>query len=983
MKKFTILLSMLAILASVTSLNAQVWTLDFESSGGYTTNVAEFTDGGYDFFTRTDGTNIGSAINLSNLQGSYWFGADDVDNAVPGGSGGPTYVTLTIDDINISGQTNLSFQISLAEDQASDGNEDWDGTSYLHISYDIDNSGTFTNLLWVEATGTNTEPQIDTDFDGVGDGAAITDVFTQYTVSIPGTGSVIDIFIEMDGLNAGEEDIAFDDLKIVSGGVPLDADFIADETAVGVGETVNFTDLTTGGTSPYSYEWDLDGDGQFDDSTVPNPSFTYTSAGTYNVALRVTDDGSTVDTETKTAYISVFEVAELVITEIHYNPAAAQGSDADYEFFEICNAGTSTVNLENYYFAEGVTFTFPAGSSIAAGEYIVLAYNELSYTGNGYQVFQWSGALSNSGEDIELRDNNGVLVDYVDYEPSYPWATAPNGYGPSLVLIDISYDNNLLESWTASLQNEGSPGLANDFTGNATTTWTSGTGFDNWGEPNNWSNGTPGTSTDVTVPAGVIPGPKLDRACKWYHCNNMTINAGAQLTVNQPLNVAGDMLLESDATGTASLVQFGDGDIILGSKGSISTERFLSQDAWHYLSNPIDDANTGVYTGLYMMWWDEPAWLWNWVLSADSVLAVDMQGYALWSDGADATVTYTGSLNTGVKSINLTNTPGTPNPEDYSGFNLVGNPYPSTVNWNNDDGSGWTRTNLDNAIWIWNQTAGNYGTYVKDALAGTNGVDSIIPQNQAFFVHCNNVAGGSVTVDDDAREHNTKEILKASNSLSQYLIIGAEGNDYADEFIINVNPLSTLNFDSQFDAKKKRGIDEAPQAYTITTDQSELSINSIPELSDQMIIPVGFKVGVDGIYELTIDEIEGLESIPVYLEDLKENQIINFSEELNYSFTALNSDEPNRFLLHFGIMTGNDEIKVSDDCNIYSFNQNIYVHTPENVEGHINVFNMVGQEVVNMPINGSYNMITLEKSGNYIVKVVSNGNVTTKKLFIH
>ena len=44
---------------------------------------------------------------------------------------------------------------------------------------------------------------------------------------------------------------------------------------------------------------------------------------------------------------------------------------------------------------------------------------------------------------------------------------------------------------------------------------------------------------------------------------------------------------------------------------------------------------------------------------------------------------------------------------------------------------------------------------------------------------------------------------------------------------------------------------------------------------------------------------------------------------------------------------------------------------------------MVGQEVVNMPINGSYNMITLEKSGNYIVKVVSNGNVTTKKLFIH
>jgi glucose/arabinose dehydrogenase len=38
-----------------------------------------------------------------------------------------------------------------------------------------------------------------------------------------------------------------------------------------------------------TYEWDLDGDGAFDDSTAAKPSFTYTAAGTYAVTLRVSD----------------------------------------------------------------------------------------------------------------------------------------------------------------------------------------------------------------------------------------------------------------------------------------------------------------------------------------------------------------------------------------------------------------------------------------------------------------------------------------------------------------------------------------------------------------------------------------------------------------------------------------------------------------------------------------------------------------------
>ena len=153
-------------------------------------------------------------------------------------------------------------------------------------------------------------------------------------------------------------------------------------------------------------------------------------------------------------------VPSLVINEIHYNPADTQGADADFEFIEIVNTGPDTVSLEGFTL-EGVSYTFPAGATLAAGEYIVIAANSANYAGT-YQTFQWTaGDLDDAGETITLRDAIGRTVDEVVYDDEAPWPTDPAGNGPTLALTNTATDNSDPANWAASVSPGGTPGAAN------------------------------------------------------------------------------------------------------------------------------------------------------------------------------------------------------------------------------------------------------------------------------------------------------------------------------------------------------------------------------------------------------------------------------------------------------------------------------------------------------------------------------------------
>ena len=147
-------------------------------------------------------------------------------------------------------------------------------------------------------------------------------------------------------------------------------------------------------------------------------------------------------------------VPPLVISKIHYHPEDWWAIDGDrLEFIEITNKGEREVDLTGIYFRElGVTYGFPAGSTMAPHEALFLCSDSLMFVDYyGIVPFgQYQRNLSNKSENLVLADAWGNIIDEVHYYDSDPWPWQADGEGPFLQLIDLNLDNSLPESWTVS-----------------------------------------------------------------------------------------------------------------------------------------------------------------------------------------------------------------------------------------------------------------------------------------------------------------------------------------------------------------------------------------------------------------------------------------------------------------------------------------------------------------------------------------------------
>lgn len=153
----------------------------------------------------------------------------------------------------------------------------------------------------------------------------------------------------------------------------------------------------------------------------------------------------------------------LVVTEIMYHPLPhGDWISDDLEFIELKNIGVDVLNLAGLSFTAGISFTFPSGTFLDPGAFVVLVRNAAAFQARypGVAVGGvYTGRLDNGGETVRVSTELSPLFDF-DYGDRAPWPLAADGYGFSVVPRNSATRANSGNGshWRTSAAMGGSPG---------------------------------------------------------------------------------------------------------------------------------------------------------------------------------------------------------------------------------------------------------------------------------------------------------------------------------------------------------------------------------------------------------------------------------------------------------------------------------------------------------------------------------------------
>ncbi|MHA3774016.1 lamin tail domain-containing protein [Verrucomicrobiota bacterium sgz303538] len=141
----------------------------------------------------------------------------------------------------------------------------------------------------------------------------------------------------------------------------------------------------------------------------------------------------------------------VIINEIMHSPLPGQA--AQEKWVELYNRGTTAVDLSGWKFSDGISYTFPAGTALGAGQYLVITNDTAAFAQHHPGVTAlgpFSGKLSSKSDHLELTDAVGNPVDEVRYAGGGRWAANAGGGGSSLERRDVRADSNAPEAWAGS-----------------------------------------------------------------------------------------------------------------------------------------------------------------------------------------------------------------------------------------------------------------------------------------------------------------------------------------------------------------------------------------------------------------------------------------------------------------------------------------------------------------------------------------------------
>jgi len=544
-------------------------------------------------------------------------------------------------------------------------------------------------------------------------------------------------------------------------------------------------------------------------------------------------------------------------------------------------------------------------------------------------------------------------------------------------------------------------------------------GNGNWNVPSNWS---------VQEVPGLASGdsPIIDGNCtiatnsingNWT-CSNLTINAGAVLTINTSCGLkvngvlinkatASGLVIKADADNPNGTLTFVNGNplatVEMYSKASWDLNQAVgSRYSWQFFGIPVKTVLiTDAFTNCFVRQYDETsvndAGLWT--DQSPNVSLTSGTGYEIVQH-APKIYQIQGELTNQDFNKTLDYTTGA----NFPGQHIFANPYTAAVDikavqfgpnteqsiylYNTGTYNQW----LDNVKNESNGTTAAPGQYIVTTpqTVGTLGVPTQIPSMQGFLMKTTNLTSGSVTIPYASATMNNTEQQRAPGKNKMITSgkvatrIDLSGSHYADCMWIFTDPGCTTKFDNGWDGYKMMGSLQSPQLYAMEPD-GNYQIDAVSDISGTVI---GFNAGQDTDYKLTFThQNTDTRYSALYLIDATENKTIDITASgSEYAFTATSTPGTTS---RFKIITDTDANtgipQVTSSVKIINSNGTLVINNLTDQNGDLTLYTMNGLAV--KKIEFKTNSITSFSTANllpgaYVAKAQTNLVTVTEKIII-
>lgn len=480
--------------------------------------------------------------------------------------------------------------------------------------------------------------------------------------------------------------------------------------------------------------------------------------------------------------------------------------------------------------------------------------------------------------------------------------------------------------------------------------------------------------------------------------NDLTIQSGMTVTIaaGETLKTNGDLMIHGvlNIESGGSLVTMG--SVVGAANISRNTTFAENEGKYSAIGSPIETAFTSLLGTLIYAYDETIAYgseRFMKVTNPQSMAVGDAYFSAFTGD-----VTFTGKPNTGNVDLPLvynTILDGMTN----AGFNLVANPYPSAISYttfvnasNNPD--------IDASIYIWDDGGSDQGRrsnadYIVMNSMGVAGSGSgraddwngFIGSAQGFFVKANSAGTLHFTDAMKMSGNNADQhfFRKAQNEIKRINIgLSASTTNERYSAIVGFAEDATEGFDRLYDATKMSGA-AGFSVFTILDDQA-MTIQGLPDITEELVLPLGFTVLEEGTYAFSFDSFSSLKDISVILQDLQTGKQIQVSEVTNYSFFSDKSvNNTSRFQLVFSPFAALNIANV-DGVEVFTSKHLIEITQEKStlIIGELIVSDIRGSVLLVREVAASETKVSIPfnflSNRVYLISLRANGVITSKKV---